>query len=60
MKPCTDEELKAMRDAVYPVTRPETRQSNETWEAIKHNWRKDEAWLTDQYNKLKAWERPKK
>ena len=52
MKPCTDEELKAMRDAVYPVTVPETRQTRESWESIKHNWRRDEAWLTDHDVKL--------
>lgn len=51
--PVSDEELRQMRDAVYPVTRPQTVQSDETWEAIKHHWRRDAEWLVEQYEKLK-------
>lgn len=54
-RPATDEELRAMRDAVYPMNEnPASRQTNESWEHVKSHWRKDEAWLTEQYWKLKA------
>lgn len=54
LKPCSDAELRAMRDAIYPPTSTENVQTTETWEQVKSHWRKDEAWLTEQYGKLKA------
>lgn len=53
-RPATDEELRAMRDAVYPASSAAAIQTNESWEHVKENWRRDQAWLTEQYWKLKA------
>ncbi len=52
--PVSDTELRAMRDAVYPATSEKTIQTDESWEQLKGKWRDDEAWLTEEYNKLKA------
>lgn len=54
MNPATDPELKAMRDAVYQHTI-----SLEDWAKIRDNWRRDETWLTQEYNRMKACQ-PKK
>lgn len=45
----TAAELKAMRDAVYGHVL-----SDEAWLKILDKWREDEAWLTEQFNKLQA------
>lgn len=53
MKPCTDKELRNMRDAVYPQI-PGFPQTDERWLMVRDAWRKDEVWLTDQYKNLKV------
>jgi len=43
-----------MRDCLYPATNAASIQTNESWEHVKPHWRADEAWLTEQYWKLKS------
>lgn len=50
----TDDELRAMRNAIYPSRNADSHQTDESWEHVKANWRADEEWLTEQYWKLKA------
>lgn len=52
-RPVTDEELRKMRDAVYPATSEKTIQTDEAWEQVKGKWRADAEWLREQYDKLK-------
>jgi hypothetical protein len=47
MTPCSDIQLRAMRDAIYQCTCKD-------WDAIEKFWRADEKWLTEQYNKKRA------
>jgi len=48
-EPCSDETLRIMRNAIYGNARyPQT---DESWNNCKKNWRRDEAWLRDQFNK---------
>lgn len=42
-----------MRDAVYG-TNPDRGEADKNWEACKANWRKDEAWLREQWLKIKG------
>lgn len=50
--PATDAELRHMRDAVYPAQTDKQVQEDASWEACKPNWRRDEAWLREQYERL--------
>jgi hypothetical protein len=52
-KPCTDEELRKMRNAIYPANNQNQVQSDASWEAVKQKWRADSQWLTAEYNKVK-------
>ena len=57
MKPqknVTDEQLREMRNAVYPVTSAATIQTLESWEHVKPNWMRDVEWLTQEYEKVKS------
>lgn len=39
---------------MYPPTdNPNTVQHDYVWNSIKHHWQKDEAWLREQYEKVK-------
>lgn len=51
--PASDEELRQMRDAIYPATSEKTIQTDESWEQVKAAWRRDAEWLREQYEKLK-------
>ena len=51
--PCTDAELRKMRDTIYPAHGPNQVQSDESWNCVKHKWRADEAWLRAQFQKVK-------
>lgn len=54
MRNITDNELRKMRDAVYPAQTPQQVQSDEIWERVKVSWQRDVEWLTDVYNRLPA------
>lgn len=51
----TDAQLRMMRDAIFPATLPETRQTEESWEHVKAHWRADEEWLTQEFFKVKTY-----
>ena len=51
--PVSDSELRSMRDAVYPAQCEKQLQDDSSWEQIKDKWRKDEAWLREQFEKLR-------
>lgn len=41
LRPVTDEELRAMRNAVYPAQQPDQVQTDAAWELVKGYWRWD-------------------
>ena len=51
--PVSDSELRSMRDAVYPAQCEKQLQDDSSWEQIKDKWRKDEAWLREQFERLR-------
>ena len=50
--PCSDQELRKMRDAIYPANTPNQIQCDASWEQVKPAWRAWEAWLVDEYRKV--------
>lgn len=51
LRPVTDEELRAMRNVIYPAQQADQVQTDAAWELVKGYWRRDVVWLTDAYNK---------
>lgn len=52
-EPVSDDGLRIMRDAVYPAQTVKQIQDDASWEHCKAAWRRDEAWLREQFDKLK-------
>lgn len=48
----SDIELRKMRDTVYPAQCAKQIQDDDSWNAVKANWRQDGAWLVEEYRKV--------
>lgn len=51
-KDISDDDLRKMRDAIYPAQCPNQIQSDAAWELVKPNWKRSVEWLELEYKKV--------